>query len=305
MVTSATALKISLGCMPFGEEGLEGVRVHSVNAVAEIVGIFQKHGHVELDTAYAYAGGTSEAFLGALEPSIEERGLRVSTKSLPGRNRTTPFEETFKATDELFKEGKFARLGISNYMSWEVAEIVMLCRSKNWVQPTIYQGIYNAIHRAVEPELFPCLRKFGLSFYSYNALGGGFFTGKYSSPNVLLDNGTLFDASAHGNQAQIYLKRYWNEEYFKALAVVRRALEQRRGSGKEKLTLTEAALRWISHHSAMKKEYGDCVIIGVSKAEYMEENLSGFEGGPLPEDVVKAIDKAWDTVRPVVKQYWI
>ena len=128
--------------MPFGEEGLEGARVHSVNAVSEIVGIFQKHGYVELDTAYAYTGGTSEAFLGALEPSIEERGLRVSTKLWPGRikhtredlraglatslerlrvnkvdifylhapDRTTLFEETFKATDELFKEGRFARV---------------------------------------------------------------------------------------------------------------------------------------------------------------------------------------------------
>ena len=176
-------------------------------------------------------------------------------------------------------------------MSWEVAEIVMLCRKNNWIQPTIYQGIYNAIHRAVEPELFPCLRKrlyhmysfsriliakvsfrsVGLSFYSYNALGGGFFTGKYNSPNSLPDNGTRFDASAHGNQARAYLKRYWNEEYFKALAVIRRALEHHGENGGEKLTLTETALRWISHHSAMKKENGDCVIIGASKAEYIEE----------------------------------
>lgn len=54
---------------------------------------------------------------------------------------------------------------LQNFYSWEVAEMVMICRANGWIQPTAYQGVYNAIHRAVEPELFPCLRKFGISFY--------------------------------------------------------------------------------------------------------------------------------------------
>ena len=36
---------------------------------------------------------------------------------LHGPDRTTPFEITMKAVDELYKEGKFKRFGISNYMS--------------------------------------------------------------------------------------------------------------------------------------------------------------------------------------------
>lgn len=43
--------------------------------------------------------------------------------------------------------------------------MVTICRANGWIQPTAYQGVYNAIQRAVEPELFPCLRKFGISFY--------------------------------------------------------------------------------------------------------------------------------------------
>ena len=49
-----------------------------------------------------------------------------------------------------------------------MAEIVGICRAKGYIQPTAYQGIYNAIHRKVEPELFPCLRKFGIAFYEFN-----------------------------------------------------------------------------------------------------------------------------------------
>ncbi|KAI5119069.1 hypothetical protein M0805_005487 [Coniferiporia weirii] len=339
MAAHKTALRVSLGCMPFGGEGLEGARVHSIDAVTAIVDVFQSHGHVELDTAYAYTGGTSEAFLGALSPNMEARQLQVSTKVYPGKikhtredlraafktslerlkvekvdifylhapDRTTPFEETFAATDELFKEGKFARLGISNYIALEVAEVVMVCRNNGWVQPTVYQGIYNAIHRAVEPELFPCLRKFGLAFYEYNALGGGFFTGKHTSLASTPEKGTRFDAAAHGNQAQAYLKRYWNEPYFNALAVLRRALDQynvKLGEGERKLSLTETALRWVSHHSAMKRDHGDCVIIGASSTEYMQENLIALEAGPLPNGIVNAIDEAWELVGPIVRQYW-
>ncbi len=52
--------------------------------------------------------------------------------------------------------------------SWEIAEIVQICGANGYIQPTAYQGIYNAIHRKVEPELFPCLRKFGIAFYEFN-----------------------------------------------------------------------------------------------------------------------------------------
>lgn len=37
--------------------------------------------------------------------------------------------------------------------------------------------MYNAITRDVEKELFPCLRKLGLSFNAYNPLCGGLLTG--------------------------------------------------------------------------------------------------------------------------------
>jgi hypothetical protein len=59
-------------------------------------------------------------------------------------------------------------LALSFRFRWEVAEIVGICKANGYIQPTAYQGIYNAVHRAVEPELFPCLRKFGISFYEFN-----------------------------------------------------------------------------------------------------------------------------------------
>ena len=45
----------------------------------------------------------------------------------------------------------------------------------------MYQGMYNAPHCKVKPELFPCPRQFGIAFYACNPLAGGLFTGKYHS----------------------------------------------------------------------------------------------------------------------------
>ena len=45
--------------------------------------------------------------------------------------------------------------------------MVGICKANGYIQPSVYQGIYNAIQRKVEPELFPCLRKFGISFYAF------------------------------------------------------------------------------------------------------------------------------------------
>lgn len=112
---------------------------------------------------------------------------------LHGPDRTTPYEVTLKAVNDLYKEGKFKRFGISNYMSWEVAEIVAICTTNGYIMPTAYQGIYNAIHRKIEPELFPCLRKYGIAFYEFNPLGGGFFTGRYRSLHDEVEPGSRFD----------------------------------------------------------------------------------------------------------------
>ena len=76
---------------------------------------------------------------------------------------------------------------------------------------------------------------------------------------------------------QNYRKRYWNEPYFAALVQIEAA------AAAHGLTLAEVALRWLSHHSMMKREYGDAVLIGASSVKHIEENLRDLEKGPLRE----------------------
>jgi len=322
-------IKIVMGAMTFGELGADGARVTNLDDVDKILDHFLSKGYKEVDTARTYTKGTSEEYLGKL--SWQKKGLIVETKLHPrpgaidhtpqglrehlakslealkadklylfylhGPDRSTPWEVTFKALDELHKEGKFERLGISNYRSWEVAEIATICRVNGWIQPTVYQGIYNAIHRGVEPELFPCLRKFGISFYEFNPLAGGFLAKGFNKDSVP-EAGSRFDLSRGTNQSKNYRRRYWNDDYFHALEIVEAATK------KHGFTLAEVALRWINHHSLLSKEHGDAIIIGASSLKHIQENLEDFEKGPLPEDVVAALDEAWDVVRAKATNYW-
>lgn len=292
--------------------GAEQSRVHDLKTASAILDVFQKHGHNEIDTARAYGEGSSETMLGDLE--WQKRGIVMDTKYYPtvgksnpgswsaelrhtpeglrenlelslkelkadkvdmwylhGPDRTTPYEVTMKAVNDLYKEGRFERLGISNYMAWEVAQICEMCKANGWIMPSVYQGVYNALHRSVEPELLPCLRKYGMSFYNYNPLAGGYLTSRYHREDADKDieGGSRFDPNKW--QGKMYRGRYWKDEYFDALDLLRPVAK------KHGLTEAECALRWMTHHSQLKKELGDAIIVGASSVKHMEENMVDLE----------------------------
>ena len=210
-------------------------------------------------------------------------------------DHNTPYEDTLREVNNLYQQGYFRRFGISNYSAWETAQICEICIRNGWKKPDVYQGVYNALHRAVEPELFPCLRYYNISFYEFNPLAGGFLTDRYQRETAHHEEGSRFDPTK--TQGANYRGRYWNDVYFDALDVVRPVAK------KLGMTTAEAALRWVSHHSKMTKQYGDAVIIGASSAKQLEENLTNLDKGPLPEEMVKAFDEGWAIVKGFCKPY--
>lgn len=177
--------RIILGLMTYGPPDFADNRVTTIEEFQSHLDAFQKHGYNELDTARIYSGGGQEAF--TAKAGYKERGFKIATKSYPlapgghtaanlrkdletslaqlgttsveifylhSADRSVPYTETLEAANELYKEGKFKQLGISNYSAFEIAEIVMLCQSRGWVKPTIYQGVYNALSNEA-PPLFP------------------------------------------------------------------------------------------------------------------------------------------------------
>ena len=162
--------------MTFGADTSRGGRITTIAESNKIFDHFSNAGHNELDTARVYCGGTQESF--TAQTNWGANGFQIATKWYPqapgdlkaaklremllkslqelnvgkvdifylhAPDRSVPFAETLEECDKLFREGKFAKLGLSNFAAFEVAEIVTLCRAKGWVQPTVYQGKYNAI----------------------------------------------------------------------------------------------------------------------------------------------------------------
>jgi aflatoxin B1 aldehyde reductase len=228
--------------------------------------------------------------LGALECS------KINMFYLHGPDRKTPFEDTLREVNQLHKEGYFNRFGISNYMSWEVAKICEICEKHGWIKPTVYQGIYSALHRSIEAELFPCLRHYGISLYAFQPLAGGFLTGRYKRNQDDFEPGSRFDPKI--THSALHRGRYWNDTYFDALDIIHAAAE------KYGFTVAEVALRWIEHHSQLKSELSDAIIVGASSTRHLEENLADLEKGPLPEDMVEALESAWLKVKAVAPKYW-
>lgn len=99
----------------------------------------------------------------------------------------------------------------------------------------------------------------------------------------------------------MYRSRYFKDATFAALAHVEPVVQ------KHGLTLLETAFRWCRHHSALKMgpEGGnDGLIIGVSSKAQLEQNLKDIEKGPLPEEVVAALDEAWKIAKRDTPNYW-
>ncbi|KAF7344268.1 putative aldo keto reductase [Mycena venus] len=211
--------------------------------------------------------------------ALKTNKLDIYYLHVPDRN--VPYEDTLREINKMHTEGLFARFGLSNFPAWEVAQICEICKRNGWVMPTVYQGLYNAQHRVVEAELVP--------LYVYNPLAGGFLTSRYTRDQREFEFSDRYNPErAH---AQHQRARFWSEANFAALDLLRAAVAA------HGITESEAALRWLAHHSAIKKEFGDAVIVGAAGKKHLEENLEALDKGPLSADIVAALDAGWEQAR--------
>ncbi|GBG31774.1 Adenylate kinase [Hondaea fermentalgiana] len=325
-------LRVILGSMTMGGpvNRRDSAKMFQMFAEAPAV---QKHltaSKVEVDTARMYQSGETEVVISdvfAKQPALADNFM-VATKANPfpgaGENlrpesvkaqledslralrldsvdvfylhapdHSTKIEATLEAVQALYRAGKFRELGLSNFSAWETVQVYYICKERGYVLPTLYQGMYNGITRAVEQELLPALRALGIRFYAYNPLAGGFLTGKHRSLVQFPKDGR-FGETAWGIR---YRDRFWKPEYFKALDVITAACEE------NDIAMTSASIRWLMHHSALRGGLNDGIILGASSLGHLETNLAAADEGPLPKAVVAAFNQAWETCQPACPAY--
>ncbi|KAH6658372.1 NADP-dependent oxidoreductase domain-containing protein [Truncatella angustata] len=329
-MATKTRNRLILGTMTIGPDPKLGARITDIEVYKQCLSYFASRGYREVDTAQLYVGGRQEAFTREALAGLPDLSFDVASKVYPkqpgdhaaGRlsrawdeslenlgidrpdifylhapDRSVPYEETLEAADKLYREGKFGRLGLSNYASWEVAEMVGICERRGFVRPAVYQGMYNAITRAAESELIPALRKFGISLIAYNPLAAGLFSGKYTTLDKPAE-GRFSDSSSLG---KMYQDRFFKQSNLDALALVEPVAK------KHGIPLIEVGLRWVIHHSQFEgasKGGDDGLLLGFSSYDQLIQNVEAAEKGPLPDDVVEALDKAWVKARGDAPTYW-
>ena len=237
-----------------------------------------------------------EASRAALAPA------RVDLLYLHAPDAATPIEATLDELVRLHDDGAFRRLGLSNFSAWETVRIHRLCRDAGLPAPDTYQGMYNCVTRAVEPELIPALRQLGMRFLAFNPLAGGLLTGKHAGRLSDPDGASATGRGRFTHNA-MYQDRFWREEYFDAIDTIAAACEAAGGG----LTPASAALRWLYSHSALDGAEGDGVILGASSVAHLEANLeaaaAAARGETLPEGVLAAIEEAWEVCKPATPPY--
>ena len=309
--TDLKVSRICFGTMTFGSQVSEPGAIRIVEKAMDL-------GVKFFDTANVYNAGASELLLGkalsgrrdqvvlaskvrgkmpeceglgrdAIMLSVEESLRRLQTDYLDlyymhQPDHATPVEESLEAMDRLVKAGKVRYPASSNYCGWQVVEQLWIANSNGYTPAMVTQPMYNILARGIEQEYLPMCKRFGVSTVVYNPLAGGMLTGKQPRTEPLA--GTRFDKN------KMYLDRYWHPAYFDAVDGLKAAAK---AAGR---SLVSVALNWLLHHTS-----ADCVILGASKIEHLEQNIAACGEGPLDEPTLAAIDHAWENLRGVTPKY--
>lgn len=205
--------RICLGCMGFGDPQA-GQHSWTVGeeATREIVKRALDSGVNFFDTAIAYQGGTSEAYLGrALRDFARREDVVVATKFLPrtadeieegtsGQQHiansidaslahlgmdyvdlyiyhmwdyNTPLFDVMEGLARVVADGKARYIGIANAYAWQLEKANALAEREGFPKFVSVQNHMNLIFREDEREMAPCCAEEGIALTPYSALASG------------------------------------------------------------------------------------------------------------------------------------
>ena len=98
-------------------------------------------------------------------------------------DRDTPWEEIWQAMELLVQQGKILYVGSSNFAGWDIAAAQESARSRRFMGLVSEQSLYNLTVRAVELEVIPASRHYGLGLLPWSPLGGGLLGGVLKGPS--------------------------------------------------------------------------------------------------------------------------
>lgn len=293
--------RIVLGCGNFGGIGSAPAffgQGETKEAAFALMDAAWEVGITTFDTADAYGGGRSEAWIGewlrAKGPDVRDR-IVLSTKTFnpmeqgadSGLSRrrilrqldsslarlgvervalylthepdpSTPLEETLQALHELVRAGKVGAVGASNVTGEQLAEALELSSLEGLTAYAWVQNAYSLLDREAEEDVLPVCREHGLGFTPFSPLCGGWLTGKYRRHEEVPAGSRM----TLRPEPYEHLRR---PEVFDALE----ALEaEARGRG---MTTAALALAWLLGQGQVT-----AIVVGPRRPEHLEPALAAL-----------------------------
>ena len=179
-------------------------------------------------------------------------------------------EETYKAMDQLVKDGKVRYLGISNETPWGTNEYLKLSEKYNLSKIVSIQNPYSLLNRIYEVGLAEISQHEHVGLLAYSPLGFGVLTGKY------------LDETPKDSRLGLYgdwFTRYSDESTIEA---VRKYVALARDHG---MSPTELSLAFVNTRPFVTSN-----IIGATKMDQLKENIKSIEI-KLSDQVIEQIEE--------------
>ena len=292
--TGVLVSELCLGTMSFGSEASEAEATLMFNKCREAgVNLF--------DCANNYGDGNAELILGKLISSCRDevvittkvaqrtgkdvnalgasrRNIMLAVEKSLSRLKTdridfyfvhyfdplTSIEETLRALDDLVRQGKVLYLGASNWAAWQVAKALGISAQNGLARFECVEPLYNLVKRLAEVEILPMAEAEQLGVITYNPLGAGLLTGKYSTGRR--------PQTGRITEKDNYAKRYGSPVYYE---IAERFVNYAKNLGVSPVTL---AVSWVGSHPAVTAP-----IIGARNVAQLEDSLAAANFKITPE----------------------
>lgn len=264
-----TVSAICMGCMGFGDPS-KGQHSWTIEEEAsrQIIKRGLELGVNFYDTAIAYQGGTSEAYLGrALKDFAKRDQVVVATKFLPrtaeeienkvsGQQHirtmldqslknlgmdyvdlyiyhmwdyNTPIYDIMEGLNEVVKAGKVRHIGIANCYAYQLVQVNALAEKEGFAQFVSVQNHYNLIFREEEREMMQLCTEENIAMTPYSALASGRLS-------------RLPGQSTKRMQEDRYARFKYDATEKQDEEIIRRAAQL---AQKHQVTMTEISLAWL------------------------------------------------------------
>ena len=99
----------------------------------------------------------------ACDESLRRLGVdHIDLYQMHHIDRDTPWDEIWQAMELLVAQGKVSYVGSSNFAGWHIAQACETARRRDFLGLVCEQSKYSLVQRAVELEVIPACRAYGM-----------------------------------------------------------------------------------------------------------------------------------------------